>query len=448
MDEIFGEENFVSNIAWRKSDNQANIGQIARVKEYIFCYAKEKDVLNLSKIPLTEKAKKEYSYKDEIGNFRRGILLDKTRGRHFYDVKTKYGNLLKGPWMIKEDEFKKLDQENKVLWTSRGDEQPYKKIYLQESIGQIANDFWDTTFGSNQEASLALEHLLGQRVFDFPKSIKLIKNLLIINNDNDSIILDFFAGSGTTAHAVMQLNAEDGGNRKFILVQIPEPIDPKTNKSAYDFVKNDLNATPTIFEITKERLIRASKQIATTLKEKIQSKELNLSDLESQPDLYNSNQEKINQLKSEIQSLKSQDIHFKIFETVPIWPNYNDEIAEFSSDLKLFDETMLTSEDLQSLLITWKTYDGIPLTQELEEIKLNDYIAHYGNQKLYLIYKSFTIDHLTLLLNRIEDQKDFNPTTIILFAYHFESTILRSISEGIKTYNGRKQLQIDVINRY
>lgn len=82
-DEVFGDDNFVIEIAWRKSDNQANIGNIARVKEYILCYTKRKDLLNLNKIPLTDKAKKEYSYKDSEGYFRRAILLDKTRGRHY-----------------------------------------------------------------------------------------------------------------------------------------------------------------------------------------------------------------------------------------------------------------------------------------------------------------------------------------------------------------------------
>src|SRR5574344_1425895 len=272
-DDVFGEENFVSNIAWRKSANQANIGQIARVKEYILCYTKEKEILSLNKIPLTDKAKKEYSYKDDIGSFRRGILLHKTRGRNYYEVTTKNGNTLNGPWMIKEDDFKKLDNENKILWTSSGDEQPYSKIYLHESKGQIANDFWDTTFGSNQEASLALEQLLEQRLFDFPKSTKLIKYLLTIGSQDDSIILDFFAGSGTTGHAVMQLNAEDGGNRKFILCQIDEPI--KEDKPAYKFcIENNL--PPVISSITIERLKRAGEKIAKEQEEKNKKKDCEL----------------------------------------------------------------------------------------------------------------------------------------------------------------------------
>lgn len=252
-DEVFGDDNFVIEIAWRKSDNQANIGNIARVKEYILCYTKRKDLLNLNKIPLTDKAKKEYSYKDSEGYFRRAILLDKTRGRHYYDVTTKNGKTLNGPWMIKEDEFLEKDRNNEILWTNSGDEQPYGKIYLHKSTGQIANDFWDTTFGSNQEASINLEKIFENRIFDFPKSTKLLKNIVTIGSDKSALILDFFSGSATTAHSVMQLNAEDGGNRKFIMVQVPERTDEKSEafKAGYD----------TICEIGKERIRRAGKKI-------------------------------------------------------------------------------------------------------------------------------------------------------------------------------------------
>jgi adenine-specific DNA-methyltransferase len=470
MDEIFGEENFVADLIWRKKAGGANdSNSIATEHEYVLCFVKS--FFDVYKKPLEEDTLKKYKFKDSKfkthGYYYTKNLCDfslqDSSGLH-YDIKCPDQTILKGTqnqWKCSEDTFfKRLDDDRIVFKYINEVWQVHYKIYLNEEKGELKYDENGKIIqkgmnlssllkvGLNTESASVIKKLFNFNIFEYSKPISLINELLMIGTKSSDIILDFFAGSGTTAHAVMQLNAEDGGNRKFILVQIPEPIDPKNNKSAYDFVKNDLKSSPTIFEITKERLIRASQQIATTIKEKIQSKESNLTDLESQLTLDDSNQEKINQLKSEIQSLKSQDIHFKIFETVPIWPNYNDEVDQFSNDLKLFDETTLTSEDIQNLLITWKTYDGIPLTQELEEIKLNDYIAHYGNRKLYLIQKDFTIEHLKLLLNRIDDEKDFNPTTIILFAYHFESSILRSISESVKTYNGRKQLQIDVINRY
>jgi len=251
--EIFGERNFVMQVSWRRTDNQPNIGNFARVKEYVLCYCKNKQSLSLGKLPLTEKAKNEYRYEDEKGKFRRGILLDKTRGRHKYPIITKSGGTLMGPWMLKEEDFRSLDEKGGIYWTSGGDEQPYGKIYLSESKGQIPNDFWGIEFGTNQRASLEVEKLFEKRLFDFPKPVSLIKTLISIGSDKEAIVLDFFSGSSTTAHAVMQLNSEDGGNRKFIMVQIPEETDEKSEayKEGY---KN-------ICEIGKERIRRAGNKI-------------------------------------------------------------------------------------------------------------------------------------------------------------------------------------------
>lgn len=114
---------------------------------------------------------------------------------------------------------------------------------------------------SSRRGTAEVESIFDKKVFSFPKPITLIKSFALIGLNQNDLLLDFFAGSGTTGDAVMQLNAEDGGNRKFILAQLPEQIDPKSNKKAYDFVKNELKIKiPTIFDITKERLIRASKK--------------------------------------------------------------------------------------------------------------------------------------------------------------------------------------------
>lgn len=252
-DEIFGEENFVAQIAWRRTDNQPNIGNIAKVKEYLYCYAKNYDNLTLGKLSLSEKALKEYRYSDDTGLFRRKILLDKTRGRHHYEVRTISGNILTGPWMIKEEEFKKLDEQGLIYWTMGGDEQPYGKLYLTDSKGQIPNDFWGIEYGTNQRASLEVENLFNARYFDFPKPVSLIQNLLNIGTNKNSTILDFFAGSATTAHAVMQLNAEDDGNRQFIMVQLPELTDEKSEAYKAGF--------KTISDISKERIRRAGAKI-------------------------------------------------------------------------------------------------------------------------------------------------------------------------------------------
>lgn len=252
-DEIFGSQNFVFQIAWRRTDNQPNIGKIARVKEYILCFAKNISLLGLGKLPLTDKAKAEYRYQDEKGLFRRAILLDKTRGRYHYPVTTKSGNILNGPWMKTEKEFRALDSKGAIYWTSGGDEQPYGKIYLSESKGAIPNDFWGIEYGTNQRASLEVERLFGKRCFAFPKPVSLITTLLTLGTEEDSIVIDFFSGSATTAQATMQVNAENRGNRKFILVQLPERCDSKSQafKAGYK----------TICDIGEERIRRAGKKI-------------------------------------------------------------------------------------------------------------------------------------------------------------------------------------------
>lgn len=256
-DEVFGAENFVIQISWRRTDNQPNIGNAAKVKEYVLCYTKNISDLKLGKLALTEKALKEYRYSDDNGVFRRKVLLDKTRGRHFYEVKTKSGNILNGPWMIKKEEFDRLNLNQEIYWTTGGDEQPYGKLYLDKTKGQIPNDFWGIEFGTNQRGSLEVENLFKQRLFDFPKPTLLIKNLLNIGSSSDDLILDFFSGSGTTAHAVMQLNAEDGGSRRFICVQLPEETDEKSEARKAGF--------NTIAEIAKERIRRAGRQISDGL---------------------------------------------------------------------------------------------------------------------------------------------------------------------------------------
>lgn len=252
-DEIFGEDNFQFQIAWRRTDNQPNIGQVARVKEYILCFCKNKQKVCFNKLPLTEKALSEYRYQDSKGRFRRAILLDKTRGRYHYNVKTKSGKIIDGPWMKTQEEFERLNSDGLIYWTDSGDELPYGKIYLSDGKGQIPNDFWGIDFGTNQRGSNELNELLGGRFFDFPKPLELIKSLIRIGSNLDSTILDFFSGSATTAHAVMEINAADGGKRKFIMVQVPELCEAESKAFKAGF-RN-------ICEIGERRIVKAAEKI-------------------------------------------------------------------------------------------------------------------------------------------------------------------------------------------
>jgi adenine-specific DNA-methyltransferase len=234
----------------------------------------------------------------------------------------------------------------------------------------------------------------------------------LIPKSDDFIIIDFFAGSGTTGDAVMQLNSEDiangkEGNKKYILVQLPEIIDEKKNKTAYDFVKNELCVDkPTIFEITKERLVRTSKKI------------------------------------------EKGDLGFKIFETTPIWEDYEFKAVTQNANQELFEESKLTDIDIQTLLTTWKTYDNISLSKDLDTVDLGGYNGYYADNKLYLMHKGFEAKHLKNILEEVDNKNDFNPTSVIVFGYHFDSKNLREISENISSYANKKGIEIDFVTRY
>ena len=274
MNEIFGEENFVGNISWRRFNSQANIGLFATVKDHILIYARDLAEIRFGRIPLTSTAKKEYQYKDERGVYARRPCIHSVRGHYKYDVKLPNGDILREHWMIPKEVF---DDENKrglIHWPQNGGN-PMRKIYLDDAVesGQIANDFWGSEFGNNKNATEEIKTLFdNKRVFDFPKPSKLIKNIISLGSPvrvcNSDIILDFFSGSGTTAHAVAELNAEDGGNRRWICVQLPELADERSeaHKAGYR----------TIADIARERIRRAGVKIRADQADRLASRNVPL----------------------------------------------------------------------------------------------------------------------------------------------------------------------------
>jgi len=135
--------------------------------------------------------------------------LDKTRGKYNYELTTPTGKKLYGPWMKAKEEIERLDNLGKIYWTRGGQEQPYGKLYLQDSEGQIPNDFWDNSFGTNQRGAEEIRELFsGDRLFDFPKPERLIYNLMKISSEEGDIVLDFFMGSGTTQAVAHKMNRQ------------------------------------------------------------------------------------------------------------------------------------------------------------------------------------------------------------------------------------------------
>ncbi|MBO4107159.1 DNA methyltransferase [Streptococcus suis] len=212
-DEVFDvssdNKKFVGQITWRKTDNQPNIGDYANVIDFILIYRKNSEA-KLKRLPLSNKAQKEYSYEDENGKYRRSNILDLTRGKYSYGIQTPEGIILSGPWMINKDEFNKLVSMNGIHWPSKGKQIPYGKMYLKDAIenGQITSDFWDGSYGTNQRGAEEIKELFGDRVFTFAKPEKLIQNLISLSSSKGNIVLDYHLGSGTTAAVAHKMNRQ------------------------------------------------------------------------------------------------------------------------------------------------------------------------------------------------------------------------------------------------
>lgn len=258
-DDVFGEENFVAQIVWQKRTSPDMRTAFSTGHEYIVVYCK--DIMQIDNsiypLPLSDEDKRSFSNPD---NDPKGpwVSSDFTapgyRPNQMYAITTPSGVVVYPPqgrcWKNLEEVYLQYLKEGRLWFGSDGSGVPRQKTYLSERNGKIGWSWWpNSEVGHNQEATQELRSLLETPSFDFPKPVRLLKRIVALASKDDDIVLDFFSGSATTAHAVMQLNAEDGGNRRFILVQLPEACDEKTEayKAGY---KN-------ICEIGKERIRRA-----------------------------------------------------------------------------------------------------------------------------------------------------------------------------------------------
>lgn len=435
-DEVFGEENFVAEFIWTGKSGSEDDSHIRNNKEYILNYAKTIDSFQVG---LDIKKDEKFIYFDKIQKdyYKRQLLRKwgdnsrrEDRPNLYYPIIDDSGDDFyptlpdgeDGCWRWSKETMKKAIMEGRVEFAKNGKYEAYEKIYKSEERNKTKK--YKTVLqelGSSSIGTKEIKQLFNnQKIFSNPKPTILLKELCKIANANNDIILDFFAGSGTTAHAVMDLNTKDNGNRKFITVQLPELIDQKKNSTAYDFVKNTLKKThPTIFEITKERIIRASKKIKEEIAQDI-TKDSN-----------------------------DYDLGFKIFETTPLLENSLEKMDKFDEATpKLFDPTTLTEDDFNALLTTWKVHDGMKLTDELEEITFKEYKAYYGDKKLYFVHSGFTTDDLKEFINKLDEDKLFEPNKLIVFGYTFNSKYQREISEALKSYTNKKSIEIDMIIRY
>ena len=414
-DEVFGEENFVADLIWKKKNVVQNDARFFSTDhEYILCYAKSADALKLNRLARTAEQEARYQNPD---NDPRGVwtsvALQAKSGSSTYQITFPNGV----SWQPVEGTFPRLSkasllkayEENRLWFGKDGKNVPRLKKYLSEvQDGVLSNTVWmNEIVGSTQSSKENLKKMLGNNVFDTPKPIELLQRMISLATSETDLILDFFAGSGTTAHAVMQLNAEDGenGRRRFILAQLPEPTDKKSEayKAGYE----------TIFQITQARLEKAAAKIRA-----------------DHPHY-------------------TGDLGFKIFATVPHFQASSDEA--FDPQQPLLPESVradLSPEQLDTLLTTWRVYDGCPLTAPVLPLDLAGYTAHLCGGNVYFMAAGCTSQTVKALIEKLDSDADFAPERVIFYGANMASAMQRELAQAVEGYANKKSLKLNVLARY
>lgn len=434
-DDIFGEENFVASYIWESTFRPDNSSKIFRKNaENVICFCKSisnvkqligskegsdglpsltKSSMKESELFFNEKivstsledgiyksGKKSSGY--ELLNdveVKNGLIVNSfsLKGRMIWGQSYLENELLNGTEIIiKTDGFVPYTKKNSLSILAPN------TIIPKEKVGDVLQGRAEVTA------------LFDFPVFDYPKPTSLPKYLMNFFDEKDSIILDFFSGSATTSHAAMQLNAEDGGNRKFIAVQLPEVLDVKstTQKNAFDFL-NSIKRPTTLDYVGMERIIRASKKIKT-------------------------------------ETNGAFDFGFKHFILNEPSQNTLDKLESFSKASLLGDATILDDFGTETVLTTWLNNDGYGLNAKVETIDLKGYTAYYCKKHLYLINPNFTQEAMVILFEKYDTIAGFNPENIVLFGYSFnEWSITEMLEKNLKILNdSEKNLKINIDVRY
>jgi len=260
--EVFGEKNYLGTILWKKKTNGNNMGYIPPVHDYIICYGKNAGDDSILGFPITDEyIKSTYQNPDndlrgpwttsDLSANHEGPLfeiINEKTGRSYWPAVGRY-------WVFNEPEVKRRIEDGRIIFGKTGNAGPIQKKFLSErESNRIKPESWWDNHGKNSDGSSEIAQLFVPKVFDHPKPTSLLKNIVNISTNDTDIVLDFFAGSGSMAHAVMAQNFEDGGSRRFICVQLPEECDK--NSIAYKKC-NIVN----IAQLAKERIRRAGQNL-------------------------------------------------------------------------------------------------------------------------------------------------------------------------------------------
>ena len=372
MNEIFGEENFVTTVIWERAFSPVNLKKhFSENHDYIICFAKNLDLLDAKGLNRKENDERYKNPDNDIrGNW---ISSDMTVGpvisNKIYEIITPSGNKILPTngrcWLYTKDKYEAMLADNRIWFGVSGSNTPRVKKFLTEvKVGITPMTIWKySEVGHSQEAAQNLKKLFGNvDYFDYPKPVGLIKRILELYTKPTDLILDFFAGSGTTAHAVMELNKEDGGNRKFICLQMPELC--KEESEAYKA------GYKTIADISKERIRRAGKKIHTELEEEKKKKA-------SQFNFENKDNQGTN-IDLGFKVFKLANSNFKQWQT-----NTPKSIEALKQQLELFSNPVNEHATSENMVYELLLKQGLTLNALIE--KRNDYYIINNNQMILML---------------------------------------------------------------
>lgn len=381
LNEVFGEENFVGQFIWQsKKGGGSDSTTVVQDHEYVLCCSKN---MHFLKIGMLEIIPEPLDKKDHLGAYRRGRELNKwgsnsrrvdrptmwfpilgPNGEEVYPIKNDGSE---GCWRFGKVNMMKFVQNGNVEFVKRDDGSyvAYEKIRSEETRFKPYRTLLKDV-NATSEGSMAVRDLFdGEKVFSFPKPHSLLKNLLNIGSSSSrgDIILDFFAGSSSTAHAVMKLNKDDGGNRKYVCVQLPELCEEKSEafKAGYS----------TIADISKERIRRAAKKIQDEIDQEVDKLSQKIKKLEGEIPTAEVKAE-ITRLQAQIQSLQSQDLGFKVLKlddsNFKQWKQLSGHsVMALAEQIKLFVDPVAESATEESMVYELLLKSGKDLNSSIEK---------------------------------------------------------------------------------
>ncbi len=385
--EIFGEQNFLAQIIWERSFSPVNLKKnFSESHDFILVYGKNTTGLESNGLPRSENSDSRYSNPDNDSRGAWGssdLSVGPAVQKNIYEIETPSGRKVLPPsgysWRLSKEKFEEYKQDKRIYFGESGSNVPRIKRFLSEvKQGITPMTIWKhKEVGHSQSASQSLKKVFnGKAYFSYPKPVELVKRMIELYSDEDSIIMDFFSGSATTAHATMELNAEDGGNRKYIMVQLPEPLDEKSE--AYK------DGYRTICDIGEERIRRAGEKVKKELIEK-NNKDGLLEENQVDPDSLDNG---FKVFKLDKSNIKEWNVDFDHLDQLDL---YEDIFVEGRSELDVVYEILLKN--------------GIELTYPISTFEVEGkrvYDIAYGNLFICLADKIDTFVAKAIVDKRME----------------------------------------------